>query len=268
MTTVKAQTRKINDLRYYRVQWDGNWYDVASPNTLKNLLSSPALSAWLINQHIDAAFGKARLAAELDAKVFRSVVRAEVRGSNAAIQYGNEAHEIAEAVLLGEPVPATSAIPGAEADAIAGHVRDLVEEFHVTPLHVEQAVVRIDEEHGPLWAGTTDLIAAIDVPGGGRVRAVLDWKSGASGIWGDAALTTGAYAVSDHVLDLDGSVSPMEPVGHAFAVWLRPQGWALMPLDISGVEETLRALRTVATWRDSESSRVGSAINRSPLRKR
>ena len=81
--------------------------------------------------------------------------------------------------------------------------------------------------------GTLDLVAEL----AGELW-VLDWKTGAKGIYRGAALQLAAYAHAEAYLDGDGNEAPMPAIARGGAVWLRPDGYDLVPLDIGP-----------ATWR-------------------
>lgn len=256
MTTVKARTSSIDGARYYHVE--GRY--VPSVNTLKGLLSSAPLNMWLINRHIAASHGSAHLAAGMSEVAFRRMVRATVSSDTFAIDFGNEVHQIAEAVVGGLQPPASRKVLTAEqADAVAANVAEFMTMHEVVPFAAEQAVVRV-VDGVPTYAGTLDLLAEMDVDGE-RGLYVVDWKSGASGIWADAALTTGGYASATHYL-VNGRLEPMPKADGAVAVHLRPEKWAVHPLDISDADEVLLALARVLEWRGREKEIVGPALSK------
>ena len=82
-----------------------------------------------------------------------------------------------------------------------------------------------------LYAGTLDLIA--DMRG---ERWLLDWKTSASGAYGDTAFQLGAYRYATHLLDTDpgpdGVVIPMPPVDRCGVIWLRADGYDLYPYHV------------------------------------
>ena len=145
-------------------------------------------------------------------------------------------------------------------------------EFDVIPQLVETTVW--DDEVG--YAGTFDGLFRLtlsqevaDNLGVAReIDAIVDIKTGASGVWPEAALQQTAYARAKWFIDPDtGKKCPMPQVDAAFGLWLRPEGWALIPLEIDAENwEQFKRLRASWQWkRTREKYAVGKAVNRNPL---
>lgn len=77
------------------------------------------------------------------------------------------------------------------------------------------------------YAGRLDLVATIR----GQVW-LLDFKTGASGVWPEMALQQAAYRFCTHMQATtpDGDDVPMVPIARAGIVWVRPDGWQLIPV--------------------------------------
>jgi hypothetical protein len=78
-----------------------------------------------------------------------------------------------------------------------------------------------------LYGGRFDLLATIR----GEVW-LLDFKTGASGVWPEMALQQSAYRFASHMQGPDPGADdePMPPIAHVGIVWVRPEGWQLIPV--------------------------------------
>jgi hypothetical protein len=135
------------------------------------------------------------------------------RRGEAAVK-GTKVHGFAERLGRGEEV----AVP----EELYGHVRSAIsflDDWDVKPILVERVVA--SRQYG--YCGTLDMVA--DVMG---KRAIVDYKTGASGIWPDAALQLSAYRHADCYL-ADGVEIPMSEVGIeiGYGVHLRSDGYDL-----------------------------------------
>lgn len=147
------------------------------------------------------------------------------RDRDAAAGRGTEIHAIAERLSRGEEVRRTDAI-----EPIWGYVEACVrflDEWRISVVLTETVIG--SRRHR--YAGTLDLIA--DLPDGRR--ALFDYKTSRSGVWGETALQLAAYRHADFYLDGDGHEQPMSElqIGTAYAVHLRPDGYSVHPIDTS-----------------------------------
>ena len=85
------------------------------------------------------------------------------------------------------------------------------------------------------YAGTPDLIARLV---DNRVW-LLDWKTSAKGVYLDNVLQLAALRFAEYTVDAAGVEVPLPTVDAAGIVWLRADGYDLVP-----VEATERAFRT------------------------
>jgi hypothetical protein len=156
---------------------------------------------------------------------------------NKASDRGRLVHTLAERLSKGERLTF-----GLDIDEdLEGHVESVLrflDEWSVTPILTETVV-------GNRWipyAGTLDMIA--DIPGYGRV--LLDYKTGASGIWPETVLQLAAYRYADFfVADAAGLEMPMTELGieHTWAVWVRADGYDVIPCDTGPDLDTSPAFR-------------------------
>jgi hypothetical protein len=133
---------------------------------------------------------------------------------------GTEVHHLAEKLSKGDEVD----VP----DHLAGHVESCVrflDEWRPAPVVTEVSVA----SRRWRYAGTLDLVA--DLPDGRR--ALMDYKTSASGIWPETALQLSAYRHADFFLGEDGSEIPMSvlDINCAYAVHLRADGYDVIPVD-------------------------------------
>lgn len=139
-----------------------------------------------------------------------------------AARRGTEIHQLAEQLAHGAEVE----VP----DEIAGHVAAAVawlDDWRPRVLLTESAVA----SRRWWYAGTLDLV--VETPDG--VRWIVDWKSGRSGIWGEAALQLAAYAHSEFYVT-DGAEHPTADLGitRGLGVHLKPDGtYAAHEVDVS-----------------------------------
>jgi hypothetical protein len=148
---------------------------------------------------------------------------------DAAAGRGRQVHKLAERLITGERV----AIP----DGLDGYVESYVRflnEFDVRAVLVEAVIV----SHTHRYCGTLDLIADLLDPDDpepdpalrARVRWLLDLKTTRSGIFGETALQIAGYRHADAIVEDDGTETPMFDVDRAGAVWIRPNGYDLVPV--------------------------------------
>ncbi len=158
---------------------------------------------------------------------------------NAKATRGNVVHHLAERLCRGDLLEYGTGrdIP----PELEGHVESVLaflDQWHPVPVLTETVI-------GNRWvpyAGTLDMVA--DIPGHGRV--LLDYKTGDSGIWPETVLQLAAYRYADFYLGTDGHTEvPMSEVGieHTWAVWVRADGYDVVPLDTGPDVDTSPAMR-------------------------
>lgn len=199
-------------------------------------LPKPALMNWGIKSVAEYAADHLDLLVEM-APMGREAIVAALKQSpytdrDNAARRGTEVHTIAEQLIHGTAVP----VP----EEIAGHVESAVKflnEWNPKPVLVEAVVASRKWR----YCGTLDLVA--DMPNG--ERAILDYKTSRSGIFGEAALQMAAYMHADVYLDANGEEQPMPEIQSAYGVWIRAEGYDVIPLDVG--EETFKTFLHVAT---------------------
>lgn len=147
---------------------------------------------------------------------------------------GQEIHELSRQLVKGAEVPVPDEIRG----YVDGAVR-FMDEFDVRPF-AEELIV-FSEEHyycGQLDLGATILVpdlpmwAWVPVDAEGRTRALVDYKSGRSGIYGELSLQLSPYRFADFAIE-EGEVIDVPEFDIGLGVHLRPDGtYSAIPVEI------------------------------------
>lgn len=173
----------------------------------------------------------------------REATGASNRARDAAAASGTLLHTLAERLLYGDPLPDEDADGLPFPDQVlrtAEQIARFLDAWQVTPIAHEAAVFH----EGDRWAGRLDLVA--DLADGDRW--LLDWKTGTSGVWPETALQLAAYRNATHIQMGDRDMV-MPPVQHAAAVWVRPDGWELIPVRATpDMFEVFRHMLPIAAW--------------------
>jgi len=184
----------------------------------------PALMHWAarsVAEHVyhldvDTLLEERGRAPEITVNNWKSV---PFKASKKAAARGTEIHGYAERLVKGWDVDVPI--------HLAGYVQacvDFLNEWRPAPVLVEAVVA--SKEHR--YCGTVDLIA--DLPDGRR--ALMDYKTSGSGVYGEAALQLAAYRWADTVVDKTGNEFPLANLGIncAYAVWLKDGAYEVRPL--------------------------------------
>jgi hypothetical protein len=246
---------RIETERGHRYELDGE--RVPGVTTLINQgLPNPRLLRWAADAAAQYAVDNWRGLAPLVASGKGESAREEIRGApfrerDAAAARGTEVHRYAEALAQNERLD----VP----EELAGYVAacaDFLTDWQVRPILAERPVA--SRRHR--YAGTFDLVAALP----GEV-ALIDYKTGASGIWPRTALQAAGYRFAEFYLDDAGAERSMGDLGitAAYAVHLRPDGYAVHPLDADR-ETFSRFLEVAAVARGADTL---PALVREPVRR-
>ena len=156
------------------------------------------------------------------AERLRTLERSRWAVVNEAKVRGTDVHKLAQRLAQGEEVDVPEHLVG-HVDAYLRFVR----EWEPVELLVEAVVINRQWR----YMGTLDLVAQL---ADGRVW-LLDWKTSAKGIFRESALQLAAYRHAEHYFkpghQLDGGEVPMPQVDAAGAVWLRADGYDLVPCE-------------------------------------
>ena len=180
---------------------------------ISNGLPKPALVNWAARTVAEKAVNEWDALTELPvAERLKTLTKAPDESRNAAAVKGTRIHALAEKLGDGQEVE----VP----DELAGHVESCVrflDEWQPETVTSESPVYH--EKY--LYAGTLDLIADIGID-----RWLLDWKTSASGAYGDTAFQLAAYRYATHILPAE-DVRSMWEVDRCGVIWLRADGYDL-----------------------------------------
>lgn len=242
-------TRRVNNGRGHSYKLAGEKVDGVT-TVIGNGVPKPALPAWAARETAAYAWEKRETLLELDeAEAVDFLKGAPFRERDRAARRGTEVHRLAERLLAGDEID----VP----EELAGHVDAylrFLDDWQPAPVLVEGVV----GHRGHRWMGTLDLIA--DLADG--TRWLLDIKTTRSGVFGETALQLAAYRHAEFYLDDQGAEQPMPPVERTGVIWVRADGYDLVPVTADAAVYTyFRAAQYVATFQTEMSKVViGDAI--------
>lgn len=144
------------------------------------------------------------------------LARVQYAERDAAANRGTEVHKLAERLAGGEEVE----VP----DELAGHVDSYVrflDEWSPSDAILETVVLNRKWR----YMGRLDLIADLPVLG----RTLLDVKTSRSGPFAEVSLQLAAYRHAEAMLGPDDAEVPMPAVDSCAVVWVRADGYDLIP---------------------------------------
>jgi hypothetical protein len=207
MATTAARRVSRNDgygrfTRFYETP-DGGRYP--SVTAILGAINKPALVNWAAKteremviraaadlwEDVPTAPKMTRMAyiATLDGRIGKE--KAHTKALTAAADIGSQAHAMAEWTLRRELKQEAGPEPKLSDKALWAFMawEDWRKQANLVPLAIEQMVW--SNAHG--YAGTLDLYAELDIPGGKRGRCLIDFKTGKA-IYKEASLQISAYA--------------------------------------------------------------------------
>jgi hypothetical protein len=275
MTVPKVATTYISGERWYIDPGTGN--KAPGVHAILDMMPKPALmtastreAAIFAVENIDVVAALART----DRQAAIDLVKgAASRKWGKARDSGTEVHGLTETLMRDQIAvrKSTFRVPQGTMEFLRNFAQ-FATEFNVIPQQIETTVW--DDELGyagtfdGLYRLTLDETQAATLGLAREIDALVDIKSGASGIWPEASLQQTAYARAKWMIDpATGNKVPMPAVDAAFGLWLRPEGWALIPLVIDDENwEQFKRLHGSWEWkRGHEKHVVGKAINANPL---
>ena len=179
----------------------------------------PALVNWAADTTAGYAVDHWDDLAELPiSKRLAEISRARWQASDEAKLRGTAVHSYAEQLAAGTELE----IP----DEYVGHVDaylKFVHDWQPAELLVEQPVF----SRRWRYAGTPDLVATL---ADGR-SWLLDWKTTAKGVFLDHVRLLAAARYAEYTLDDQGNETPLPPIEATGIVWLRADGYDLIPVE-------------------------------------
>lgn len=197
-----------------------------------------------------------------------------------AADVGSEAHDYFERLAKGEPLGRVHP----DLQPYVDHFTEFLAVCEPEFLFMEETVWSDDLG----IAGSFDAMAVLKGDGAGPLKGkalVMDWKTTRSGVHEEVALQLSAYRHASHLVRPDGSRVPMPSLDGAAVLHVRPEGWALYPVEtgtvvisepviheasgdvvVPGVEveviDYFKALREVFDWEQTvKKSVIGRPIN-------
>lgn len=132
---------------------------------------------------------------------------------------GTDVHALAHRLAEGEKVD----VP----EPLVGHVDAYMRFLDEWDVEVELTEFIVGHRRWE-YAGTGDLIATL-VDG---ARWLLDIKTSGSGVYGETGLQLAAYGNAEFYLADDGTEQPLPPIDRYGVVWVRADGYDLVPFDV------------------------------------
>jgi len=161
-----------------------------------------------------------------------------------AANRGTAVHNLAEKLAHGEEVE----VP----EPLTGHVDSylqFLEDWQPTDALLEFVVGNTTHR----YSGTGDMIATLV---DGR-RWLLDIKTSRSGPYGEVALQLAGYRYAEHAL-IDGETVPMPQVERCGVIWVRADGYDLIPFEAGPAEfRQFLYVRQVGDWLAAQDPRNG-----------
>jgi len=204
--------------RFYVI--DGVSYP--STTTVLSVLMRPGLASWARRTIIETVRELVASGADIEEALQLAESEPE-RQRDIAAQKGSQVHGAIALALEGKPYPP-------EWEAWVRAALSFLADYGLRLVAAEQVLV--SKRHG--FAGTCDLITC----GADGVLTLVDWKTG--GIWPEAALQLGAYAIA--LEEMTG-----RPVGEAYVVGLREKGYGEKRVFLPQAREGFLACLTL--WR-------------------
>jgi hypothetical protein len=182
-------------------------------------IPKPGLITWAARETAGYAVDHwEELAALPISKRQRQLEGARYETTNTAKVRGTTVHKLAQRLAAGEEVEVPEHLTG-----YVDSYLSFAEEWQPAEQLVEAPVFNRTLR----YAGTLDLLAGLRDD-----RAwLLDYKTGQSGVFPESALQLAAYRYAEFYLDGGGEEHPLPPIDACGCVWLRADGYDLLPVD-------------------------------------
>lgn len=205
---------------------DGLW--APGVTTVNNAaLAKGGLVPWATKACANEVLNRWQELLDLDPSARWEIVKtAPDRDRDEAARRGTEVHTLARKILADEEV----AVP----EELIGHVDSylkFLDEWGVRELLVETSVA----SRHPRYCGTLDMVA--DLADG--KRWLVDLKTTRSGVYPENALQLAAYRYAEFYVDAAGDEQPMPAVDDTGVVWIRADGYDLIPVDAGPIHHRL-----------------------------
>ena len=244
---------KRGDSRFYV---DPNTGDkLPSVTSIQNALAKPALKFWAAKKVAEACVEEFGTVAQMVGQgkgdgAIDYLKRAPQRSSGPTAKLGSEVHDLCDRIAKGEDIKRVHPEHEPFILQFKNWLRDCDVEFY------ESEVTVWSDSYG--YAGTVDAICRIE-----DEVVILDYKTGASGVWADVALQLNAYANADCILDGDGTRRELPEVEAAAVLHLRPEHAQLYPVRLGDdVFDVFKSLINSDKWmREISKTVLGKPID-------
>lgn len=245
-----GKTGRVERGRFHSYRLDGQRCDGVTW-AIDNGVPKRALIAWAAREAAEYAVDNLDLIGRLDRDAAVDLVKGSPwRDRDRAAKRGTEVHGYAEKLARGETVE----VP----EELVGHVDSYLafrDEWNPTDELIELVVFNRTVRYG----GTLDLIATLDELG----RTLVDLKTNRSGPFGEVGLQCAAYRYCEFYLDPDtGKEMPMPEVDSVACLWLRADGYDLLPVQAGPREfRQWRYAQQIAHFCEEQSKQIiGDAL--------
>lgn len=248
MTSFASPMRRVDGTHFGKPTHhyeDANGVRIPGVTTIINDgVPKPAMIRWGMNTTAEYAVNRWDDLSKLPvADRLKELKGAAYADRDNAARRGTEVHALGEELVHGREVD----VP----DELAGHVESYVkflDEWEPSVVLSEAAVVNYTVG----YAGTLDLVADI-----GDTRWLLDLKTTRSGVYGETALQLAAYRWAEFYVEPDGREDLMPEVDRCGVVWVRADGYDLVPVTVEPwVFTEFRYAARTARWQTSLSKQV------------
>jgi hypothetical protein len=248
--TRTPSTRRINRGKGHSYVLDGEPV-IGVTHALSEGFPKPGLIGWAAEETAKYAVGHwAELQALGEIDRFQQLVKARFESRDTAAIRGTAVHSYAARYLSGDEIEP----PEELADHVERYI-EFVRDWDVREQLVEVTIVN----RGEGYMGTLDLVVEL---ADGKTW-LLDYKTSGKGVYSDTALQLAAYRNAETYIDDDDVERPMPEVERCGVLWLRADGYDVVPLEVGEREyRTFLHVLEVARWRkdDREVGVVGDAM--------
>jgi hypothetical protein len=254
MAKQAGQWRRVNRGKGHSY-YDPSGALVSGVTTLLKGYPKPALVDWAARSVAEwAGDHKDDFADLTPSKVTKQALEAFRGGRQGAMAKGKTIHELAEYLMRGDEVE----VDPSQENYVDQFLR-WVADFEVSPIAAEVMIV----SPSYTYCGTADLLCFL-----GDRLALIDYKTGSTGIWPETALQLAAYAWADSYVDPATDelrtmpLAPEEPPSKikpegtprfdvVAALWLQDDRYELVPVDAGKRSfTTFRYVASVAQFMD------------------
>lgn len=241
---------QVKGKRHYELP---NGDTVPSVTTFLDVLPKEALHKWKTKTAARWAVQHQNAWSELPIEAAVDVIAASPFYDSSARDNGDIAHRILEEMAIGRDPTIPQGFEGAR-----DVWHEFTSDFDVKVVYAEPQLINYTYR----YSGSADLICEID----GEL-CLVDHKSG-NGIYGSTAFQLTAYGMCEKLMLPDGEEIDMPEVTSTYALWVRPNGYALYPMAFDqDTWDTVRAARRVFDLTRDDWRYRGKPVNPNPVKR-